>query len=84
MGKVDTNECEWPKGEYQKAAKLFYCSPSVGCADSSPASGGAFNSLRLLVTLAATSLDREAFCVLPRSGESYRLHYLLLLYTHLC
>ena len=47
MGKVDTNECEWPKGEYQKAAKLFYCSPSVGCADSSPASGGAFNSLSL-------------------------------------
>ena len=28
-GKVDTNECEWPKGEQLGVAKLFYYSPSV-------------------------------------------------------
>ena len=38
-GKVDTNECEWPKGERFKNAKLSYCSPSASLAlSSSPVS----------------------------------------------
>ena len=31
-GKVDTNVCEWPKGERLKNAKLSYCSPSASLA----------------------------------------------------
>ena len=43
----------------------------------------AYRSVNSL-TLIATSLDREAFSVSPRSGESYRLRYILLLYTSIC
>ena len=36
---------EWTEGLKKKEASLIYVNPSVGFADSSPASGGAFSAL---------------------------------------
>ena len=44
-GKVDTNGCEWPKGENSKLSSAANCSPSVrslSLTDISPINGGAF------------------------------------------
>ena len=49
-GEVDMSVSEWTEGLKKKEASLIYVNPSVGFADSSPASGGAFwRSLQTLI-----------------------------------
>ena len=55
-GESGHERSEWPKGERLGAAKLFYYSPSASLTlSSSPASGGAFNSLSQTYGLPAPS-----------------------------
>ena len=86
---------EWPKGEWLGAAKRREMFPLSRLAPTAPPQAVApltpsVNSL----TLIATSLDREAFSVFPRSGESAAylppslyttsIYLSLLIFSHYC
>ena len=83
-GKWTRTNVSGRKGNIKKQQSCFTVPPQSAAPTAPPQAVAPLTPSVYSLTLIATSLDREAFCVLPRSGESYRLRYILLLYTPLC